>query len=128
MQFITSIERAKSEIPTLQSGKAPTKDPDNVGSHDFSKRPEAVIFGRGFEIVQVEDIRAACGGSSSGLVWLHSSQEGLNKVKTAHPDPNDPDSLDRYAQMTADVAKEVLDGIKSDGKWGRDGVYTYGMP
>lgn len=66
---------AKSEIAALQAGNAPPKDPDSIGSSNYAKLPVAVIFGRGIEAEDVEEIRKACGGSASKLAWVQSDPD-----------------------------------------------------
>ncbi|KAF2169299.1 hypothetical protein M409DRAFT_20525 [Zasmidium cellare ATCC 36951] len=126
IQFITSIARAKSEISTLQAGKSPPSDTDNVGSHNFSQRPQAVIFGRAYSDEAVEELRQHCGGSESGLAWVLSTKESRNRAAKAFPYGGDQDAFNRYADKTTAVTKSLLDQLKREGKLGKDGVYHYG--
>ena len=107
----------------MQAGNAPQPDADNIGTHDFSKQPEAVIFGRGIDGPIVEEIFNACGGTSSGLVWLRSSDEGVAKVRAKPPTEEE---MDGYADKIAKLIKDAVWKIKTDGGWGGGGVYTYG--
>lgn len=125
IQFITSIARAKSDISTLQAGKAPPPDPDNVGSHNFSQLPQAVVFGRAYGDELVEELRQHCGGSNSGLAWVLSTKESRESALKSFPFGGDQDAFNQYADKTTAVTKNLLDQLKREGKLGKDGVYYY---
>ena len=125
IQFITSVQRCKTEIPILLRGGQPTPDPDNVGTHNFSAPPQAVIFGRGFTAENIQEIRQQCGGSNSGLAWLQGGADGTGDGKVKPPDKSDAAALDAYADKTAAQVKSVLNELKISGKLGKDGVHYF---
>lgn len=114
-----------SEIQTLQSGGAPPPDPDNIGSHNFTRSPVAVVFGSGIDSEDVEEIRQACGGTESKLAWVQGSAENKAKAKANPPDFKDSESLDSYAEKAASAAKKVLEDIREKDGFGVDGMYYY---
>ncbi|KAK4503687.1 hypothetical protein PRZ48_004602 [Zasmidium cellare] len=126
IQFITSLPRAKSDLTTLLAGKSPPPDPDNVGSHNFSQKPQAVVFGRAYTDEAVEELRQHCGGSESGLAWVMSTKEARDKVMKGFPYGGDQEAFNRYADKTTAITKGVLEDLRREGKLGRDGVYYYG--
>lgn len=125
IQFITSVERAKAEIPLMLAGREPPKDPDNVGSHDFSKPPEAVLSGRGFGAQQMQTIREACGGADAGLVWVNSVEKSRANIASSPPDFSKAEVVEKYSDQVAASIKKVLAEVRQKGKWGVDGVYEY---
>lgn len=125
IQFIRGKDRAKSEIATLQSGQAPPNDPDNIGSHNFSKIPVAAIFGRGADPKDIEEIRQACGGEDSKLAWLQSKPAPAAAMKASPPDLNDPVAKEFYAKKAAEVMKLLLNELSEKGLLGVDGSHQY---
>ncbi|EME46089.1 hypothetical protein DOTSEDRAFT_70173 [Dothistroma septosporum NZE10] len=125
IQFITSVERAKSEIPPLQAGQEVTPNPDNIGTHNFSKPPKAVIFGRGFDDAQVEKIRQTCRGDAYGLSWLMGKKADVEKIKSSPPDFSKPEVVNAYADQVSAVNKATLTKLKADGKLGDGQLHYY---
>ncbi|KAI5359052.1 hypothetical protein Slin15195_G066830 [Septoria linicola] len=125
IRFITSVQRAKIEIPLLLSGSQPDPGVDNVGTQNFSSPPKAVIFGRGFNSENVDDIRQACGGHASNVSWVHSMSHGSGAGQVKAPDSKDTTSLDAYAELTAAQVKAVLLDLKARGILGIEGVHVY---
>lgn len=109
----------------MLAGKEPPKDPDNVGSHNFSKPPEAVLFGRGFGAQQMQMIREACGGADAGLVWVNSVEKSRANIASSPPDFSKVEVVEKYSDQVAASIKEVLKEVREQGKWGVDGVYEY---
>ncbi|KXT15235.1 hypothetical protein AC579_1364 [Pseudocercospora musae] len=125
LQFINSASRAKAEIPAILAGKAPSPNPDeDVGSHDFSKRPTAIAFGRGFELQDVEDIRAACQGPYVDVAWLCSGAVDIAKTKASPPNLSDAKSVDGYAASVAALIKDAVSRVMTEGT-GTDEIYNY---
>lgn len=125
IHFIRGKDRAKSEIATLQSGQAPPKDPDNIGTSNFSRVPVAAIFGRGADPKDVEEIRLACGEADSKLAWLQATPVDRAAVLASPPDVNDPASRDFYANKVAQKVKQLLNGLDQKKLLGVDGMYYY---
>ncbi|EME83250.1 uncharacterized protein MYCFIDRAFT_71126 [Pseudocercospora fijiensis CIRAD86] len=125
LQFINSASRAKAEIPAILAGKAPSPNPDeNIGSHDFSKRPAAVAFGRGFELQDVKDIRAACQSPEINVAWLCSSAVDIANTKASPPNLSDPKTVDGYAASIAALVKDTVNKVMTEGK-GTNEIYNY---
>lgn len=125
LQFINSASRAKAENPAILAGKAPSPNPDeDIGSHDFSRRPAAIAFGRGFELQDVKDIRAACQAPDTHVAWLCSSAVDIANNKASPPNLSDPKSVDGYAASVAALVKDAVNKVMSEGK-GTDEIYNY---
>ncbi|WWC64226.1 uncharacterized protein I303_106835 [Kwoniella dejecticola CBS 10117] len=61
VRFITSFEDARRDIPLLLSGN--TKDlskEEGTGSHDYTKIPDGVMLGQGYDKDDVADLEAVC--------------------------------------------------------------------
>ncbi|GIZ49210.1 hypothetical protein CKM354_001224500 [Cercospora kikuchii] len=125
VHFIRGKDRAKSEIATIQSGKVPPRDPDGIGSQNYSQIPQAVVFGRGADPKDIEEIRLACGGESSGLTWLQATPAGVAAMRAVAPDLGDPAVRDTYATKAAEAMKEVLNGLAEKNMLGEGGLYNY---
>ncbi|KAI0552437.1 hypothetical protein F4679DRAFT_592439 [Xylaria curta] len=72
IHFIESFEYAKDNLPALLAGRSP-KSPSSahLGTHDYSKLPRAVIFGRAFDPAHVKELNQLFRGTSSASVaWI----------------------------------------------------------
>ncbi|KAL3450535.1 hypothetical protein BJX65DRAFT_294205 [Aspergillus insuetus] len=50
-------EYEKAELPHLLAGRGPeSRSPNEIGTHDYSRPPRAVSFGRGYEPQKVEEL------------------------------------------------------------------------
>ncbi|PTB35333.1 uncharacterized protein TrAFT101_011205 [Trichoderma asperellum] len=106
IHFILSYEAAEAELPHLLVGRDPqSRSPDEIGTHDYSRPPRAVIFGRGYEPQQVEELKKKFAGvAKEPVAWVRGNPADL-PAGAAGPD---------YAQNIAADMKKVLK------KW-RDG-------
>ncbi|KAG2412146.1 hypothetical protein HFD88_009702 [Aspergillus terreus] len=109
IHFIQTIETAKADIPRLLSGQSPQIPTPNItttATLDYSQPPRAVIFGRGYEPYEVEDVRRACAGrSAQPVAWV------LGDPAQAPPGWPGPG----YAAQVAEKVKGVLDGWRAGG-------------
>ncbi|KAJ5612517.1 hypothetical protein N7510_005711 [Penicillium lagena] len=109
IHFLQSFEAAKAELPLLLAGRDPQvseANDDNVGTHNYSQPPRAVILGRAFDEEQVEELRKACAGAAlAPVAWLLGDPA---KAPTAPPGPD-------YAANVVNDCKAILAKWKEEG-------------
>ncbi|CBF80104.1 hypothetical protein AN7786.2 [Aspergillus nidulans FGSC A4] len=117
IHFIASPEAVHAELPLLLSGQDPqpaVTSPNDVGTHDYSRPPRAVVFGRGYapEFVQQlkERYQSYC---PEPVAWV------MGDPATAPTDPPPPG----YAEATANTIKNVLATWREQGE--RDAFLVY---
>ncbi|RHZ56293.1 uncharacterized protein CDV56_108093 [Aspergillus thermomutatus] len=101
IHFLQSYEAAEAELPHLLAGRDPqSQNPNDVGTHDYSRSPRAVIFGRGFESEQVEELKKKVAGiAKEPVAWVAGNPADF---PTGPPGPD-------YPQKAAADIKKVLD-------------------
>ncbi|KAL4897142.1 hypothetical protein BDV59DRAFT_85221 [Aspergillus ambiguus] len=116
IHFIQSVDAAIAELPHLLAGRDPqAASPNDVGTHDYSQPARAVIFGRGYQRSEVEEIRRRCAGSASQpIAWVIGDPAN---APTGLPPPG-------YAQKTGQTIKDTLDRWRADGGV-REEIYVY---
>ncbi|PYH52360.1 uncharacterized protein BO96DRAFT_469387 [Aspergillus niger CBS 101883] len=103
IHFILSYEAAEAELPHLLAGRDPqSRSPNEIGTHDYSQPPRAVIFGRGYEPQQVEELKKKFAGvPKEPVAWVRGNPADL-PAGAAGPD---------YAQnVAADMKKGRYQG------------------
>ncbi|EAW08961.1 uncharacterized protein ACLA_099050 [Aspergillus clavatus NRRL 1] len=105
IHFIQSYEAAEAELPHLLTGRDPqSQNPNDVGTHDYTRPARAVIFGRGFEPKQVEALKDRFGASAKEPVaWIAGNPAD---VPVGAPGPD-------YAVKVAQGVKVVLERWKT---------------
>ncbi|KAA8645410.1 hypothetical protein EYZ11_012051 [Aspergillus tanneri] len=101
VHFIQSLEAAQQEIPHLLAGNDPqSPQVNNVGSHNY--RPvRSVIFGRGFDLKDVEELRKNVAGiAPEPVIWI-AGDPNRKLPPGTQPPPN-------YPQIVAAVASNLL--------------------
>ncbi|EAL84206.1 hypothetical protein KXW98_005273 [Aspergillus fumigatus] len=100
IHFIQSVEAAEAELPHLLAGRDPQSRYSNeLGTHDYSRPPRAVIFGRGYEPQQVEELKEKFAGvAKEPVAWVRGNPAD---VPAGGPGPD-------YAQKVAADMKQVL--------------------
>lgn len=108
-----------AELPHLLAGRDPqAAESNDVGSHDYSRPARAVIFGRGYEMEDIEEFRKVAAGSATGpIAWIVG--DPAKKV-----DMNGPPPPPGYAKIAADITKEKLGQWKANGAE-KDEVFLY---
>jgi hypothetical protein len=119
IHFIQSKEAALKEIPELLAGRDPQSSDDNsVGTRDYSRPPRAVIFGRGFDVEDIEQFyKASAGANKEPVVWIAGDP-------AKKPDPNAPPPGPGYARFATDSVKAVLETWKGEGAT-KDGIVLW---
>jgi hypothetical protein len=104
IHFIQSLTAAQSEIPYLLTGQDPKSQHINdVGTKDYSRPVRAIIFGRGFDLVEIEALRENVAGIAlDPVVWI-AGDPSRKPPPGAVPPPN-------YPQLVAGVARKLLSG------------------
>ncbi|KAF3402478.1 hypothetical protein DPV78_004849 [Talaromyces pinophilus] len=100
IHFILSYEAAEAELPHLLAGRDPqSQSPNEIGTHDYSRPPRAIIFGRGYEPQQVEKLKKKFYGvAKEPVAWVRGNPADL-PAGAAGPD---------YAQNIAADMKKML--------------------
>lgn len=103
-----SYEAAEAELPHLLAGRKPqSQNPNEIGTHNYSQRPRAVIFGRGYEPQQVEELKNKFAGAAKDHVaWVRGDPADLPANGVAGPD---------YAQNITARMKKVLKNWSDEG-------------
>ncbi|KAI8948683.1 hypothetical protein F4801DRAFT_556188 [Xylaria longipes] len=115
IHFINSFEYAKENLPDLLAGRGPKSPSTNqIGTHDYTKQPRAVIFGRAFDPADVKELNQLCRGTGSvPVAWI----AGDPAVKPpAHPDQ-------AYAKKGAENVKRAFMEWEKAGTGSEDIVY-----
>jgi hypothetical protein len=88
------------EITALLAGRDPRfRSPNEIETHDYSRPPHAVIFGRGYGPQQVEELKKKFAGvAKEPVAWVRENPADL-PAGAAGPD---------YAQNIAADMKKVL--------------------
>ncbi|KAF2009063.1 hypothetical protein BU24DRAFT_415415 [Aaosphaeria arxii CBS 175.79] len=104
--FILSYEAAEAELPHLLAGRNPqSQTPNEIGTNNYSRPPRAVVFGRGYDPHQVEELKKKFASvAKEPVAWVRGNPGDL-PVGAVGPD---------YAQLIVADMKKVLN------KW-RDG-------
>ncbi|OQD60013.1 hypothetical protein PENPOL_c033G10074 [Penicillium polonicum] len=102
--FIQSLSAAQSEIPHLLAGRDPQSPHVNdVGTKDYSRPVRAIIFGRGFDLEDIEALRVNVASISQDPVLWIAGDPSRKPPPGAVPPPN-------YHQLVARVARKLLGG------------------
>ncbi|KAL4900237.1 hypothetical protein BDW74DRAFT_182991 [Aspergillus multicolor] len=117
IHFCSTAAAVEKEIPLLLSGNDPKPEivaSNEVGTHNYTQPPRAVVFGRGSELDFVKELQSMCRERSRAHVaWVIGDP---SKAPAGPPPPG-------YAQSAADVVKRVLAKWKEDGKDGAFLIY-----
>ncbi|KAL4981227.1 hypothetical protein BDW66DRAFT_4786 [Aspergillus desertorum] len=109
IHFIASPEALHAELPLLLSGQDPqsvTTSPNEVGTHDYSRPPRAVVFGRGFALDLVQELKEAYQSySKEPVAWVAGDPA---TAPTGPPPPG-------YAEAAAKTVKNVLAAWREQG-------------
>ncbi|KAH8694321.1 hypothetical protein BGW36DRAFT_430331 [Talaromyces proteolyticus] len=107
IHFITSTEAAKAELADLLTGQAPKiPNTNNVGTNDYSKPPQAIVFGRGYLHTEIVELNKEHRGiSSSPVAWI------VGDPDVRAPAPLPPD----YAVQAAHNVKRAFERWKAAG-------------
>jgi hypothetical protein len=121
IHFIMSKEDGITNIPLILSGLKPTSQQSNLGSQDFSRVPQAVLFGGGYDDITIGEIRKAVIGTQGvrKVPWLKADQQ-----KTAMgPDPGTKE----YNESIAPRVREALEKLEREGKLdgNEDGIFSW---
>ncbi|KAJ9652087.1 hypothetical protein H2198_008673 [Neophaeococcomyces mojaviensis] len=100
IHFINSLEDAKTNLGDLLAGRKPkSPSPNHIGTHDYSKPPRAVVFGRAFDLADVKELNRLHRGTGSGPVaWIAGDPAA---IPPAQPGPG-------YAEKAAANVKKAL--------------------
>ncbi|KAI1173429.1 hypothetical protein F4777DRAFT_447279 [Nemania sp. FL0916] len=108
--FLSGDEQIQRHLPQLLAGASGANlPPSAVGTQNFSRLPQAVIFGRGNEPGSVQAHHASFGQNSDRAVaWIAGDPD--EPPPTTAPGPG-------YAEKTAEVVKAKLAAwVKAGGK------------
>lgn len=102
-----TFEDAKSELTDVLVGRTPqSSNPNEVGTHDYSRPPRAIIFGRAFSLEQIQEVRDTHATTAKEPVaWIVGDP---SKALNGPPGPG-------YAQTAAESVKSALASWKNGG-------------
>jgi len=116
IHFVMTVAAGSAEIPALLKGEAATTD-NELGSHDYSKAPQVVILGGGYDDEMVEEMRKATKAAGAPEVpWLRPDA-------TKPAPPLGPE----YGKALVARLKTLMGEMKAEGKLGHgtEGVFWY---
>ncbi|KAK4946197.1 hypothetical protein LTR10_014709 [Elasticomyces elasticus] len=116
IHFINTFEDAKADLGSLVAGHGPKSPSSNhIGTHDYSKPPRAVIFGRGYSAAHVKELNHLFRGKASHpIAWIAGDPDV--KSPTFPPGQN-------YAEKAADNVKRAFAKWSDAGGVNEDLVY-----
>lgn len=121
IHFLSSAETASFELPRLFAGQKPGQSSfANIGTQDYSRRPQAVVLGGAFTNTMVDTLRKDC-ANTVNAPWMTAgmTEQQLEKLERSPPDPA------TYGPFVAKLIKGAMARVKEEGKWDADGVYSY---
>lgn len=117
IHVILSTTSGVAEIPPLLASSQPSRSTtDNIGSQNYTKPPQAVVTGAGYDEEAVETMRKACdtNGQGSKVPWLRPD----TSIPTPPLGP-------KYGEAMTKRVKVCLRELEEEGRMGGDGVYFY---
>lgn len=121
---MASPEVAKQDLPLLIQHKTPSHSPDGgIGSQAYSQPAQAILLGLGYTNETVDELRQACKGVGSGMLWLSGgyTNSEFEEMMGANPLP----SPEKQGPITAEKVKKALMELLNEGKGGKDGLYYW---
>lgn len=108
-----------AELPLLLAGRDPQSISGNdVGTHNYTQAPRAVIFGRGYELEDINKFRQACANCAiEPIAWVVGDPAYRPDLNARPPGPG-------YAKVVADTVRGALDKWKKTGAL-KDEVFLY---
>lgn len=107
------------------AGGEPPHDPNNVSSHNFSQLPRHIVFGKGFQWPKLQEVRESAGGDGSGLCWYWAPlAPGEVPITVKDFSSVTDETINMQTDKIVANMKRVLGEIISEGKEGKDGVYS----
>lgn len=124
IHFISEPEVAKVDLPRFLKHEPPLTDSaGGIGSRDYSRPPEAFLFGLGYTNDVVKDMRAACEGVGQGVPWIIGGLSKDDFKKVIETTPLGPP--DQHGPVAANMQKKKLLEVLKDGNGGKDGMFSW---
>jgi len=115
IHFCASVDAACAEIPRLLSKEQPQPVEENeVGTHNYSATPKAILVGRTYTDDKLQAVRDSCKGKAE-VSWVVPG-EAASKNETIAAG---------HATRVATNMKNVLNELCSTGEIGKEGLYKY---
>lgn len=115
IHFCASVDAACAEIPRLLSNEQPQPVEENeVGTHNYSSPPKAILFGRTYTDDKLQAVRDSCEGKAE-VSWVVPGEPASKNETIAAG----------HATRVATNMKNVLNELCSTGEMGKDGLYKY---
>ncbi|KAK3051103.1 hypothetical protein LTR09_007853 [Extremus antarcticus] len=124
INFFSSPEAAKEDLPRLLAGQPPSAPSGNdIGTQDYSRSPQAVLSGLGYYNEVIDELRAPCRGGGGAVPWVDG---GLSKAQFDDMMASGPPiSPSQQGPASAVKVKSKVLELINDGKGGVDGVYRW---
>ncbi|AEO68584.1 uncharacterized protein THITE_2118145 [Thermothielavioides terrestris NRRL 8126] len=114
IHFIMNQEAGATQIPAILRGEQEVETQSALGSHDYSKKPVAVILGGGYDDAAIEVMMRAAAGIHP-IPWLRPD---LTIPAPAVSSPG-------YGKALVERIKVVLAQLEKDGKMHDEKVVLY---
>ncbi|KAK3905943.1 hypothetical protein C8A05DRAFT_30181 [Staphylotrichum tortipilum] len=114
IHFIMTPEAGATQIPAIFKGEREVETNSALGSHDYSKKPVAVILGGGYDDV--------------GTEVMMKASAGLHPIPWLRPDltkPGLPFGTPEYGKALAQRIKALLAQLEQDGNMYEEKVVLY---
>ncbi|MCJ1423534.1 hypothetical protein MMC29_001418 [Sticta canariensis] len=115
IHFCASVDAACAEIPRLLSNEEPQPVEENeVGTHNYSAPPKAILVGRTYTDDKLQAVRDCCRAKAE-VSW----------VVPGEPASKNESIVAGHATRVATNMKNVLNELCSTGNMGKEGLYKY---
>lgn len=114
IHFVMSPEAGAAQIPAIFRGEQAVETDSALGSHDYSRKPVAVILGGGYD--------------DAGTEVMMKAAAGIHPVPWLRPDltiPAPPFGTPEYGKALVERIKALLAKLEQEGKMNEEKVFRY---
>ncbi|GAB1311045.1 hypothetical protein MFIFM68171_01255 [Madurella fahalii] len=114
IHFIMSPEAGAAQIPAIFKGEQEVETNSELGSHDYSTKPVAVIMGGGYQ--------------DAGIEAMMKASASIHPVPWLRPDlsiPAPPFGTPDYGKALVQRIKVLLAQLEQEGKMHEEKVFWY---
>ncbi|KXX83074.1 hypothetical protein MMYC01_200487 [Madurella mycetomatis] len=114
IHFVMSPEAGATQIPAILRGEQEVETISALGSHDYAKKPVAVIMGGGYQ--------------DDGIELMMKASAGIHPIPWLRPDltiPAPPFGTPDYGKALVQRIKVLLAQLEQDGNMHEEKVFRY---
>jgi hypothetical protein len=113
IHFVMTPEAGAAQIPAILRGEQNVETQSRLGTHDYSKKPVAVILGAGYDDAATE-------------VMMKASK-GIQPIPWLRPDLSKPTPPlgPEYGKALVNRIKELIPQLEKEGKANSEEVFFY---